>query len=84
MSDNSALPAKTPRIMVVDDEEMVTTTLATYLELETDYQVQTFQSPIAALESLKAKPVDMIISDFLMPEMDGIEFLHRAKMLVYY
>jgi len=70
-----------PKIMVVDDEEMVTKTLATYLQLETDYDVLTFQSPAEALERLKEHPVDLIISDFLMPEMDGLEFLTEAKRL---
>jgi sigma-B regulation protein RsbU (phosphoserine phosphatase) len=76
---NVTSTSKTPTIMVVDDEEMVTVTLATYLELETDYHIQTYQSPLAALAALHKRPVDLIISDFLMPEMDGIEFLRQAK-----
>lgn len=67
--------------MVVDDEAMVTQTLATYLQLETDYDVLEFQSPSEALQRLKEEPVDLIISDFLMPEMDGLEFLTEAKRL---
>ena len=68
-------------VMVVDDEEMVTKTLSTYLQLETDYEVLTFQSPQMALEQLRNKPVDLVISDFLMPEMDGLQFLGEvAKM----
>ncbi|MCH8021228.1 SpoIIE family protein phosphatase [candidate division KSB1 bacterium] len=72
---------RSPIVMVVDDEEMVTKTLAAYLALETDYQVVTFTSPQEALKSLKQKPVDIVISDFLMPDMDGIQFFAEVKKL---
>lgn len=79
-ADKSSLNGS-PSVMVVDDEEMVTRTLAAYLELETDYTVFTYQSPIEALEALKKRPVDMVISDFLMPEMDGLQFLAEVKKM---
>lgn len=68
-------------VMIVDDEEMVLTSLATYLSLETDYVVRTFTSGKTALEYLGQHDVDLIISDFLMPEMDGLAFLARAREL---
>ena len=68
-------------MMIVDDEEMVTKTLTAYLALETDYQVVSFTSPQEALKSLKQKPVDIVISDFLMPDMDGIQFFDEVKKL---
>jgi serine phosphatase RsbU (regulator of sigma subunit) len=70
-----------PTILIVDDEEIVTKPLATYLELETDYHVCTFESPIQALEHLKKHQVDVAISDFFMPEMDGLQFLTEVKKL---
>jgi serine phosphatase RsbU (regulator of sigma subunit) len=74
-------PADDVTVLVVDDEEMVTTTLSTYLELVTDYEILTSQSPLVALEILRSRKVDLIISDFLMPEMDGLAFLSEAKKL---
>lgn len=68
-------------VMIVDDEEMVLTSLAAYLNLETDYRVLTFTSARAALDVFSAEPVDLVISDFLMPEMDGIAFLARVREL---
>ena len=65
--------------MLVDDEEMVLTSLASFLALETDYQVITFTSAKEALEHLASHEVDLVISDFLMPEMDGLQFLSRAR-----
>jgi len=80
-SDNPGPGSNAISVMVVDDEEMVTETLAAYLELETDYNVYTFQSPAEALQALRRKPVDLVISDFLMPEMDGLQFLAEVKKM---
>ncbi len=66
-------------VLIVDDEEMVLTSLSTLLSLETDYDVKTFVSAAKAVEHLQSNSVDLIISDFLMPEMNGLEFLTEAK-----
>ena len=68
-------------VLIVDDEEMVLTSLSTYLALETEYEVITFTSAGLALEHIQKHDVGLIISDFLMPEMDGITFLARAREL---
>jgi DNA-binding NtrC family response regulator len=68
-------------VLIVDDEEMVLTSLSAYLTLETSYDVVTFTSAARALEHLEQHDVGIIISDFLMPEMDGINFLAKAKEL---
>ncbi len=70
------------RIFVVDDEPMVTTSICTMLSLEADYDVEGFNSPLSALEAVKKGPApDIVISDFLMPEMDGISFLQEVRKL---
>ncbi len=66
-------------IALVDDEPMVTTALRAFLELETPYRVLCFKSPVHALETLAREPVHVVIADFMMPEMDGIEFLRRLR-----
>lgn len=68
-------------VVIVDDEEMVLTSLSTYLTLETEYEVVTFTRASEALRYIEAHEVGLIISDFLMPEMDGITFLARAREL---
>ena len=68
-------------ILIVDDEEMVLTSLSTYLTLETEHDVATFTSAARALTYLAQNDVGIIISDFLMPEMDGITFLAKAREL---
>lgn len=69
------------KIVLVDDEVMVTKTLSTLLKLEGLRDTATFNNPKDALEYLKDNPCELIISDFIMPEMDGIEFLSKAKEL---
>ena len=66
-------------IVIVDDEEMVLTSLSALLSLETDYQVKTFTSAKKALEFIKKNDTGLVVSDYLMPEMDGITFLAKVK-----
>jgi len=68
-----------PRILILDDEDMVLTSLRSFLEQETDYHVETFTTPQKALAYIKSTAVDLVISDYLIPEMDGISFLAQAK-----
>lgn len=60
---------------------MVVTSLRTLLAMETTHQVLAHTSPKAALETLRRNPIDLVISDFLMPEMDGLAFLREARAL---
>ena len=69
----------TPTVMVVDDEEMVATALRNFLQFETSYHVLAFTRPAEALEALETEHVDVVVADFMMPELDGIEFLRRVR-----
>ena len=66
-------------IVLVDDEEMVLTSLKSFLTLETEYNVQTFISVKEALTFIRENHVDLVVSDYLMPEMDGITFLAQVR-----
>jgi DNA-binding NtrC family response regulator len=68
-------------ILLVDDEEMVVTSIKSFLTLETDYEVAAYTSPKEALEYVSKHRVDVVISDYLMPDIDGIEFLAKVKEL---
>jgi len=74
-------PNGTPTIVVVDDEEVVTQTIRSFLALETNYDVHTFQSPTDALKRMDGLRTDLVISDFLMPGMNGLEFLAEVRKL---
>jgi DNA-binding NtrC family response regulator len=68
-----------PTVLLLDDEVMIATTLQSFLQLETNYEVLSFTDPQKALSALEAQPVDAVVSDFMMPGMDGITFLKRAR-----
>ncbi len=58
---------------------MITSSLSTLLKLEGYLNVNLFNSPAESLEYIKITNVDLIISDFYMPELNGIEFLKKAR-----
>lgn len=66
-------------IVVVDDEELVTASLCNYLLLDLDVEAVSFNKPAEALKHVESNPVDLIISDFLMPELDGVQLLAGAR-----
>ncbi len=68
-----------PTVVIVDDEDMVVTSIKSFLALETDYEIQGFTMPAEALDYIRDHRVDVVVSDYLMPEMDGIQFLARVK-----
>jgi DNA-binding NtrC family response regulator len=70
-----------PAVLIVDDEEMVITSVRAFLQLETDYQITGITNPEAAVRFLDTNPVDVVISDYLMPKMTGLQVLAKAKDL---
>ena len=68
-------------VLIVDDEDMVITSIRAFLQLETEYAVHGYTSPEEAASHLQTSPVDVVVSDYLMPKMNGIQFLTKAKQL---
>ena len=67
------------RVVLVDDEEMVTQNLEMLLSMETDYESVSFNQPASALEYLKNNEADAVLSDFIMPDMNGLDLLAQVK-----
>ncbi len=70
-----------PSVMIVDDEEMVITSIKAFLQFETDYDVHGFTDPEEAARFAEDAQVDVAVSDYLMPRMNGIQLLGRVKDL---
>ena len=66
------------RILVVDDEEIVVSTLRETLRRQ-NYDVVATTDPAAALEELRGGPFAIIIADQRMPLISGLELLDRAR-----
>jgi len=66
-------------ILYVDDEESLLKIGKIYLERDGNMVVETLTSARAALDRIDSVPFDAVISDYQMPEMDGIEFLKAIR-----
>ena len=66
------------RILIVDDEDIVIRSCRRILA-ETDYEVDAVQDGAEALRKIDKERVDVLILDIMMPKMDGLEVLQRAK-----
>ena len=70
------------RILFVDDEPLFLDSLRAVLRRKRDVWEMVFaESAEAALDLLATTPVDVVVSDMRMPEMDGAEFLRRVQEL---
>ncbi len=69
------------KIVFLDDDSAATSSLKILFELEGYTGVQTFNSASSALNYLSQNKPDVVISDFVMPEMNGTEFLSEVKKL---
>lgn len=67
-------------ILVVDDEIGIRD-LARALLLSNGYNVTTVSSGLEGVECLKQKSFDLVVSDLMMPNMDGLELLEQVKIL---
>lgn len=68
-----------PHVLLVDDEDMVITSIRTFLELETDYAITGYTEPVQAIKHLETNSVDVVVSDYLMPKVNGLQLLAKAK-----
>lgn len=82
-------PGKKPRVLVVDDEQVIADTLARILDLN-GYEASAVYTGTAAVESARALQPDLVISDVIMPDINGVEaaisirqFLPTCKILLF-
>jgi len=65
-------------ILVVEDEEIERKLLSDILET-LEYRVAQAQNGREALEIINSQPVDLILTDVHMPEMNGLELIRRVR-----
>ena len=68
-------------ILHLDDEEVILDITKSYLETDSEFIVDTTTSIDKALSLLSQFPYDGIVSDYLMPEMSGIDFLKLVRKI---
>jgi len=69
------------RLLILDDEPNVTSALLRVLKrhLPLHVRVEAFNDPVKALDRTRECAFDVILSDYRMPQMDGITFLQSVK-----
>ncbi len=70
----------TLRILIAEDEKNIGDLLSELLDKE-DREITLVQNGLEAIGKLKKKSYDLLITDLMMPEVDGMEVLHEAKKL---
>ena len=71
------LPAA-PRILVVDDEEAITYVFERYLSMA-GYDVSVADNGPDAVRAGEGRAFDLLITDFRMPGMNGVEVIHAMR-----
>jgi CheY-like chemotaxis protein len=66
------------RILVVDDDELNLFLIRNLLERE-GYELYTFTSPLLALKQIKELRPGLVLTDLVMPHMDGLELTRKIK-----
>ncbi len=79
MTDTSSTQEIPPAsILLVDDEPSILSSLRRLLR-PVGYRIHTAESGRAGLDILEQEPMDLVISDMRMPEMDGAKFLEQVR-----
>ncbi|WP_420583122.1 tetratricopeptide repeat protein [Reichenbachiella sp.] len=66
-----------PKLLLVDDHPEVREFIAKLVQSE--YQVTEAENGVMALKILKNQPIDLVITDLMMPWMDGFELLEKMQ-----
>lgn len=69
------------RLMIVDDEQNVLTALLRICRGQKQWDIETYTDPDDALKRAQTTNFDLFLSDYRMPQMNGVEFLTAIKNL---
>ncbi len=70
------------RILIVDDEEKVAFFLQESLEgMDRDYEVVSVETGEQALEEVRRRPFDLVVTDLRMPGINGLELMERLQQV---
>lgn len=71
----------TQHVLIVDDTEVNLLLLGTLVRRLPDTQAHGFSVPAQALAFARDTPVDVVVVDFMMPDMDGLQFIDEFRRI---
>lgn len=78
--DIRSAPSYRQTVLIIDDQPMVLAIHAAVLKsLAMDLRIVSMTDPQAALEWLRQKQIDLIVTDYRMHQMDGIHFVNAVR-----
>lgn len=70
------------RVVIIDDQSVSRMILAELIRsISDDMAVEAFADPVVALDWVRSNGVDLVLTDFKMPEMDGVEFTQWVRRI---
>jgi putative two-component system response regulator len=79
MTSPAFLRAAPMRVVIVDDTPLNLTLMQALIGKVEGCTAQAFDNPLRALESCIREEPDLLIVDYMMPELDGLEFIRRLR-----
>jgi DNA-binding NtrC family response regulator len=67
------------RIFVVDDEDVIASSLGMILRFQGGFNARSFTNPLEALQAARLDAPDLLISDVVMPELSGIDLAIQLR-----
>lgn len=67
------------RVFVVDDEDVIASSLAMILRFQGGFHARSFTNPMEALRAARLDQPDLLISDVVMPELSGIDLAIQLR-----
>lgn len=78
--ERDSMPDKNPFVVIVDDQSTGRKILEQIIrDIDSNVGVEVFSSPIDALERIHSRTPDLILTDYKMPVMDGIQFIREIR-----
>ena len=82
--ENSINHSLIATVMIIDDQLTSRIILETIIQsIGDNIKVKTYDNAFSALQVAETEPPDLIIADYKMPELDGVEFTRRLRKLPY-
>ena len=67
------------KVLVLDDEQDILDVVERYFSRKNVVEIETCNNPLTALEIMKSGNIDLLLTDIMMPEMNGVEVLQEVK-----